>query len=422
MVFGLGKKKKPPEPPPRRTIRLRDVSGAVSEIESLRGRTLAEEAARLRERAAPAVEGLAEVGRLLKDDDLDVDEADRNIRVIVVRGKKQVIEAIGRCSDGLPEVSGEDGARELEAQMAQILKRVGDALGRQKRVIHLFAKKYSQRLRDDMAEVSAAHKELRVLVTEADLRRDSAARIREIVAGVAEAEEGGADLLKKAGEAERDAAAHRGEEESLRAKVEEERGSDGYARYLAARDKSGAHEAAGSALRAEAASVFARISRPLGRYSYGSSLDKEKKALLESLASDPYDALRRGSDADVAEILGNVRRAVSSGSISVKDVQKSLAQVDEAGAAAPGLAARISAHEEAGRAIEAEVESARPLGLERAEKALERAGSMARMAAERSESLRAEAAALEGGIPGMVSEAGRLLCAMSSTEYVVERG
>ncbi len=58
-------------------------------------------------------------------------------------------------------------------------------------------------------------------------------------------------------------------------------------------------------------------------------LISHKKKLLADLIDNPYDVLTETNKNDIAEILESVRKGIQSGSVSVKDVNKSISQIDE---------------------------------------------------------------------------------------------
>jgi len=74
---------------------------------------------------------------------------------------------------------------------------------------------------------------------------------------------------------------------------------------------------------------FTKISRPLNKYVYVSSLDKPQKKLLVNLIANPYNELINSNKRDILQILESTRKGVQSGSVSVKYIDKSLAQIDE---------------------------------------------------------------------------------------------
>jgi len=85
-----------------------------------------------------------------------------------------------------------------------------------------------------------------------------------------------------------------------------------------------------------------KISRPLNKYVYVSSLDKPLKKLLANLIANPYDVLVDSNKQDIVQILESTRNGIQSGSVSVKDTDKSLLQIDETLSLIPGFIEKIS--------------------------------------------------------------------------------
>ena len=145
MVFGWGKKKQEEKPvvevPSRKEISLEDVPGIVSELQNLRKSQSISEIKHLRNSTQPLINELSQIGISLEKDNLRVDDIDKHLAIIVVRGKKQVIHVIKKDVIPLPEVETIDDIYRVDNSLNQVLKKVGDVLGRQTRVIHIFAKK-----------------------------------------------------------------------------------------------------------------------------------------------------------------------------------------------------------------------------------------------------------------------------------------
>ena len=76
-------------------------------------------------------------------------------------------------------------------------------------------------------------------------------------------------------------------------------------------------------------SQFTKISRALSRYEYASSLDKEQKLLLSLLINNPFEALIPENKDFIIVIFENVKKGIDSGSISVKDTEKSISYLTE---------------------------------------------------------------------------------------------
>ena len=115
----------------------------------------------------------------------------------------------------------------------------------------------------------------------------------------------------------------------LQNSIDKIKSSDDYQKYIQLRNLINSFSHNKSKIKNEIDTQFTKISRPLGRYEYASSLDKEQKNLLSKLVSEPIDVLIPQNKDSIIIILENVRKAINSGSISVKDVEKSLSYITE---------------------------------------------------------------------------------------------
>src|SRR3989304_6519390 len=101
----------------------------------------------------------------LEQDNLHVDDIDKHLEILVVRGKKQVIDTIKKeNSEKLPDIKSYDDVLVLTELLTQRLKRIGDVLGRQSRVIHIFAKKYAIKLKDYLAALNSDRNEMQTMM------------------------------------------------------------------------------------------------------------------------------------------------------------------------------------------------------------------------------------------------------------------
>ena len=144
MVFGWRKKKQDEKfvvkTPQEKEVQLSDVHKIVAELNELRKSQTISEIKHLRNNTGPLMDDLMQIGNVLDKDNLKVDDIDTHLSTIVIRGKKQVIDVIKKNVVYLPEISSIDDAKKLNSLLNQILKKLGDVLGRQTRVIHIFAK------------------------------------------------------------------------------------------------------------------------------------------------------------------------------------------------------------------------------------------------------------------------------------------
>jgi chromosome segregation ATPase len=69
---------------------------------------------------------------------------------------------------------------------------------------------------------------------------------------------------------------------------------------------------------------FSKISRPLGKYVYVTSLDKSLKSILERLVERPSQIIATESKASIVTILESCMKGIVSGTVSVKETDKSV--------------------------------------------------------------------------------------------------
>ena len=155
MVFGWGKKKsekqEPEMAPQKKQILLSDVPNVVDEISSIRIKTIIAEAKTFKNKIEPSCETILHIAIDLERDTLNVNDIDIHLKRLVERGKKEVISIIKRESIvRLPEINSYDDVKNFNVVASRMLKKIGDALGRQSNVIHIFAKKYAGKLKSDL--------------------------------------------------------------------------------------------------------------------------------------------------------------------------------------------------------------------------------------------------------------------------------
>ena len=132
MVFGWGKKKESTKPvdeiPQNKEISLADVPKIISDLGALRKSQTLSEITNLRNNTEPLIGDLIKIGNVLEKDNLNIDDIDKHLAIIVVRGKKQVIDVIKKDVVSLPKISSFEDAEKLNLVLNLILKKVGDVL------------------------------------------------------------------------------------------------------------------------------------------------------------------------------------------------------------------------------------------------------------------------------------------------------
>ena len=109
MVFGWGKKKHDEKPVgatlQEKEIQLSDVQKIMADLNQLRTSQIISEIKHLRNNTEPLIDDLMRIGYVLAKDNLNVDDIDKHLAIIVIRGKKQVIDVIKKDVSHLPKIS-----------------------------------------------------------------------------------------------------------------------------------------------------------------------------------------------------------------------------------------------------------------------------------------------------------------------------
>ena len=347
MVFGWGKKKsqkqEPDIVPQKKQILLSDILNVANEIRSIRTKTIIAETKTFRNKIISSCETILHIVIDLEHDTLKIDDIDIHLKRLVERGKKEVISVIKRESTvQLQEINSYEDVKIFNATANRMLKKIGDALGRQSRVIHIFAKKYASKLKDDLKVMTDGNDEITTIITNHSELETKIKQIFETMNKIEQSKKLITDL---------------GEQQKLNKKTmddlvitieRDEKGivdiknSSEYTEFLEINEKLNSLSSKKNKIKDEIELQFTKISRPLNKYVYVSSLDKPQKKLLANLIENPYDVLIDSNSQDIVQILKSTRMGIQSGSVSVKDVEKSLLQIDEIHSLLPAFIEKIS--------------------------------------------------------------------------------
>jgi len=423
MVFGWGKKKQEEnlieETIHQKEIQLGDVTKIVDELNQLRKSQIISEIKYLRDNTEPLIHDLMNIGNVLEKDNLSVDDIDKHLATIVVRGKKQVIDVIKKDVVNLPEIASIDDAIKLNFSLNKILKKLGDVLGRQTRVIHIFAKKYASQLKINLEVMNKNHSEIRNLLKNYDSLKSTSDEIIDSLNQIKTLRETQLEKNQKIGNANQNIKSLDEKIISIQTSIEEIKSSDDYKKYVDLKNELDAFSAQKSKIKNEIDTQFTKISRPLSRYEYGSSLDKEQKNILTKLVQDPFTVLLPQNKDSIIVILENVRKGISSGSISVKDADKSKSHITEIEERLDGFVKQISGYLEKNKKMKNDLDSLRPSKLESLERDLVKNTSFKEDSQLKSKTFLGEITEIDSKIPQLVSEIEEKLRQFSNTKYTV---
>ncbi|MGI0003841.1 MAG: hypothetical protein ACREAX_00945, partial [Candidatus Nitrosotenuis sp.] len=99
--------------------------------------------------------------------------------------------------------------------------------------------------------------------------------------------------------------------------------SPAFAKFLEHQEKIKQVEAKENHLNKEIDDEFSKISRPLGKYVYVTSLEKPLKSMLERLVENPSGVILENKNS-IVTILESCMKGIMSGAVSVKETDKSV--------------------------------------------------------------------------------------------------
>ncbi|EIJ65505.1 hypothetical protein BD31_I0690 [Candidatus Nitrosopumilus salaria BD31] len=423
MVFGWGKKKNDDKQEEsalqNKTIHLPDVLKVVTELCKLRESQTLSAIKNLRDQTAPLIDDLIKIGSVLEKDNLNVDDIDKHLAIIVVRGKNQVIDVIKKDVSSLPKINSINDAKKLNSTLNQILKKVGDVLGRQTRVIHIFAKKYAAQLKENLEVMNTNYSEIHKILKNFDATKFTSDEILDMVNQIKNLKTDRIEHSKKIIDTNTSLESLSEKITSLEKSIEQIKSSDAYKSYINLKNELDVFSAQKSKIKNEIDSQFTKISRPLSRYEYASSLDKDQKNILSKLVEEPFDVLLPSNKDPIIVILENVRKGINSGAISVKDVDKTSLQITETEECLDGFVNQVSEFFEKYNLMENKMNSLRPVDLNSLENEFAKNLSLKDDFEVKSKTIQDEINDIDSKIPRLISEIEKKLKKFSNTSYTI---
>mgnify|MGYP001387423547 CR=1 FL=1 len=334
MVFGWGNKKPKQREadiaPEIKQITLTNMSDVISEIRSIRLKTIIAEVKTFRNKISSNCKTILNIATDLEDDNLNLDDMDPHLMRIVKRGKNEVISVIKKeTAVVIPEINSFEDVKTFNITATRTLKKIGDALGRQSRIIHHFAKKYASKLKNDLKVITDENEEINILVKNFSELENNVEQIFENLGKYNQSQKSIITLRERKKQSEKTAKDLYNTIKNNIEDIKNLKNSNEYSEFLEIKEKINSLFSLRNKIKTEVELQFSKISRPLNKYVYVSAMDKPQKKLLTGLIENPYEVITTGNKPDLIQILESVRKAVQSNSISVKDINKSVSQIDE---------------------------------------------------------------------------------------------
>jgi chromosome segregation ATPase len=329
MVFGWGKKKEEKhDEAQEQKISLLDVPGLIQKHKQTKQEEVLQSAKPRFETIKKELESVLSIIDHLESDNLKLDDVDTRLKVIVVRGKTEVVETISKEANYvMPKINSYEAVVKCADSVSHILKKIGDVLGKNTRIIHIFAKKYAQDLKMHLETITVNHDAIFRLIKEVDAITSAESEIKEKKEKYTVTVNEISEKMSHVEKSKNFLQALMTQAEELDTKIKSKTASQEYAQFLKVQNelKSALNEEV--QIDKEIDDEFSKISRPLGKYVYVTSLEKPLKVLLEQLVQNPSKVLTKDSKGPIVTVLESCMKGVISGTVSVKENEKTVSQI-----------------------------------------------------------------------------------------------
>ena len=337
MVFGWGKKKQVveekserPVKPTLKTVNLENIPDIIDDITNLRQKTLIVEMKSFQKKIELDRKMVLAIATELEKDNLNIKDMDPHLVILVNRGKKEVISSIQKeLQVKFSSIDTFADVLDFQRISSRGIKKVGDMLGKHTRVIHIFAKKYAKKLKDDMGVLKNNLDEVNTLISNYNSNQELLDEIKNSLTNISNTKNDIEKFERRQSALEKLLDVEQQNQVNLKDEIDQTKSSSEYKEFKVIQEKIISLSNDEKAIKHDIEEQFIKISRPLNKYVYVSSLDKPLKIMIEKLAKSPYNTLSESTESDIKTILNSVRSSVESGSVSVKDIQKSMHAINE---------------------------------------------------------------------------------------------
>ena len=377
MVFGWGKKKDDAAEQistQSQAISLSEIESILQEKKHKKQKLAVQQTKPLFEQIQKEMGSIYKIISHLKSDDLKVDDIDKTLKVLVVRSKSEVIEIISKESQKtLPQISSYDDLLKASEISSHILKKIGDVLGKNSRVIHVFAKKYAQDLKTHLELITTHQSTISKQIHVISSFDSSALTIKNIAEKILQFNN---EIVEKTQHIDKLKEFQNECVDTINLteqKIVSMRSLPQFTKLLECQKQIKQVAVQQGGLNKEIDDEFSKISRALGKYVYVSSLEKPFKVILEKLIANHADTISSENKDAIVTVLESCMKGIMSGTVSVKETDKSVAQITNLISLLDDFIARKTALQSQSKGLQEKLGIFDSRQLEELERQLERA-------------------------------------------------
>ena len=349
MVFGWGKKKTQQYEEDitsrEKEIFLSEIPDIIKQLKSIKEKTIISETDIFRNKIKSNCDSILKTVGDFEHASIKSEDLDPHLYTILQRGKKQVVSTIKQeCTVNFPDIISLNEVLTFHKLSTRMLKKIGDMVGRQSTVLHTLANKFANKLKADLINLKNGNDEIQTLIDNHINFEDKANEILENIDKYNQSEKAIVVMNNNQKQMKKNVKDLSSTIQYDMDEIESIKSSKEYTNFSKVQENIGNLSAGMYKIKNDIEIQFTKISRPLNKYVYITSLGKSEKKLLEDLANNPFDIMSKTSKQDITKILELVRNSVQSGTVSVKDINKSLLHIDETLEKLDSFFGKISEH------------------------------------------------------------------------------
>jgi len=407
MVFGWGKKKtqqyEEDVTSREKEIFLSEIPDIIKQLKLIKEKTIISETNIFRNKIKSNCDSILKTVGDFEHASIKSEDLDPHLYTILQRGKKQIVSTIKQeCTVNFPDVISLNDVLTFHKLSTRMLKKIGDMVGRQSTVLHTLANKFANRLKDDLKNMKDGNDEIQTLIDNHTNFEDKTNEILENIDKYNQSEKAIVVMNNNQKQMKKNVKDLSSTIQHDMDEIESIKSSKEYTNFSKVQENIGNLSAGMYKIKNDIEIQFTKISRPLNKYVYITSLGKPEKKLLENLANNPSDIMSKTSKQDITKILELVRNSVQSGTVSVKDINKSLLHIDETLEKLDSFFGKISEHNQLKDKLENDLKNYNFENLRQNESKLRKHQDDKSKTESKIESLYAEADNLNESLPNQI--------------------
>jgi DNA repair exonuclease SbcCD ATPase subunit len=363
--FGLFKKKpsdipsaeqRIPPTPPTDTLTIQQAQDLLQTLESAKVKELSARLARIRESAVESLKVIDTLAKGMDRENIKLEGLEQKLKSVVEHSKKTVVSSLKReVSLELPLPQSANDAKKFKERFENMMKRFGEVSGSHSKVLNAFMKKHSGKMKEEFEFLTKLLNETKATISEFDRNREPIIKCGNMlntalqkISSIKLAESSAKNIEKEIEVIERELNKLESDLAAVSGSKEFEQAS------ISVRDIAEA-EKKQEEFHAKIKDLFSHLSRAFTKYSYG--ITKETEQRLKTMSDEPWEILYEENVAPYSSLLLEIRRAIGTGQIQLKDSDKVLQYLDTILESLPDL-------QQKAQALKTEIESFRQLNID----------------------------------------------------------